>query len=87
MTEDITFIPQAYCGYSGNGRAYVGYEGRLTAGKEIQIRDILCQVGYVPGWKSKNVAIKRSGGMWAYKEDGASGLLPSIEIFHLSGDK
>lgn len=87
MTEDITFIPQAYCGYSQSGKAFVQYDGRLTKDKESRICDLLCQVGYTPGWKSKNVAIKRSGDMWAYKEDGAGGLLPSVEIFHLSGDK
>lgn len=81
-------MPQAYCGTCGNSRAYVSYAGRLTSSKELKIQLMLAQVGYTPGWKCKNVKVKKSrGGMWEYKEDGGSGLLSSIEVFHLQGDR
>ena len=87
-TNEITFLPKAYCGYSGGSRAYVAYQGRLTADKYERIANLLAQTGYTPGWKCTNVRIEQTcGGMYSYKEDGAGGLLPSIEVFHLSGDK
>ena len=87
-TEETTLLDQAYCGYNAGSRAYVPYSGKLTAKKEQAICNLLAQCGYVPGWKCKDVVIKQvCGGMWSYKEDGGSGLLSSVEVFHLQGDK
>lgn len=68
-------IPQAYVGYNQSGRAYIPYDGRLTALKEAGISKILSDNGYQPGWKTKNVEIneENENGFSSYREDGAGG--------------
>lgn len=86
----IANLPKAYCGFrnSDGGKAYVEYSGNLTKPKLEAIEKLLESNGYYPGWKSTNVRIKRTGyKLFVYKEDGGSGLLSSIEVFHLQGDR
>jgi len=75
-----TTLPQAYVGYNQNARIYCSYSGNLTKQKEDSISKKMREMGYTPGWKTKQVEIKKDGDMFSYREDGASGTLKLIEI-------
>jgi hypothetical protein len=85
--QGVINLDKALCGYNAEGRAYVPYEGNLTAIKYDRAREALECAGYNVGWKCSNVRIEKCGDMFKYVEDGASGLNPKIEVFYLSGDK
>lgn len=74
------YIPQAYVGYNQNARIYCSYSGNLTKIKEAHIRVMMRNKGYTPGWKTKQVEIKKDGNLFSYKEDGAGGAVKLIEI-------
>ncbi len=75
-----TNLPQAYVGYNQNARIYCSYSGNLTKQKEKSINKKMREMGYTPGWKTKQVEIKKDGNLFSYKEDGASGTVKLVEV-------